>query len=142
MPFQYWCQFTIPGGSMGGRLSGGFPNNVPPTLQKDDSIVVSVTCDVSVAPNGLTGVFIYTAAGDAPSNQSTPSPFVTGANRNFVCIETCPGTVSGDSGSVTFTFPAWGYGGGQPGSYELTFVAWNQTTGLQWSEDPEFETGN
>jgi hypothetical protein len=143
MATQYTCAFSIPANSsQGGRLTGGFANNVQPTLQNGDSILVTVTCAAPPAGNTLTGAFIYTAAGNAPSNQTAPSPFVRGANKNFLCVQSYPGTPSGNSGQVTITFPAWTYAGGNPGSYEMTFVAWNQATGQQWSEDPEFETGN
>ena len=72
----------------GGKLSGGFPNGERPTLQNGDSINVSVsfTAGDSTAPNGLLqGIFVFTAAADAVSNQATPSPFVFGS-QNYACV--------------------------------------------------------
>ena len=53
-----------------------------------------------------------------------------------------PGTAQGTN--VVFNFGNWTYAGQLPGSYELTFIAINDfgTGQYQWSEDPEFETGN
>ena len=79
MPTTYPCTFTVPPGTTGGKLSGGFPNGERPTLQNGDSINVSVsfTAGDSTAPNGLLqGIFVFSAAADALSNQATPSPFV------------------------------------------------------------------
>ena len=139
MATQYPCAFSIDGGATGGRLSGGFPNGEDPTLDNGDSILVTVTCDASVGSGGLTGTFVFTGKAEGQG----PSPFVNGPNSNFVCITTYPGTPSStsDDGSMTYSFPVWSYGGNLKGSYELTFIATN-AAGLQWSEDPEFETGN
>ena len=146
MPTTYPSMFTVPPGTTGGKLSGGFPNGERPTLQNGDSINVSVsfTAGDSTAPNGLLqGIFVFSAAADALSNQATPSPFVFGS-QNYACVSgtRVAGTVQGTN--LVFNFGNWKYAGQLPGSYELTFIAINDfgTGQYQWSEDPEFETGN
>ena len=72
-----------------------------------------------------------------------PSPFVQGANNNYLCISTQPG-IAGvvGSSSTVYTFGSFTYPGSSEGSYELTFVALDASTGRQWSADPEFDTGS
>jgi hypothetical protein len=145
MPTAYPCTFTVPPGTTGGKLSGGFPNGRP-TLQNGDSINVSVsfTAGDSTAPNGLLqGIFVFTAAADAVSNQATPSPFVFGS-QNYACVSGTRVSGTAQGPNLVFNFGDWTYAGQLPGSYELTFIAINDfgTGQYQWSEDPEFETGN
>ena len=146
MPTTYACAFTVPAGTTGGRLSGGFAGGARPTLQNGDRLAVSVSFQAgdSTAPvNQLNGIFVYTAAADAPSNQADPSPFVQGGG-NFICAAGQFAAGVSQGSDKVFTFAPYIYNGGRPGSYELTFVAINDvgTAQYQWSEDPEFETGN
>jgi hypothetical protein len=149
MATNYPCAFTVTAGTAGGKLIGGFAGGARPTLQNGDSITVSVSFAAGDpnAPVNLNGYFVFTAASDA-SNQSTPSPFLNGSSQNFICL--AGGNFSSavaQGNSLVYTFQPWTYRGGKKGSYELTFVASNDTgsaqgTPMQWSEDPEFETGN
>jgi hypothetical protein len=144
MATNYPCAFTVPAGTTGGKLEGGFPNGDAPTLQNGDGIQVSVSFtagDSTVPTAPLQGIFVFTAAGDAP-NQSTPSPFVYGSN-NYACASGTSVSGAAQGTNVVFNFGTWTYAGKLPGSYELTFIAIsNVATGqYQWSEDPEFETG-
>ena len=87
MPTTYPCAFTVPPGTTGGKLSGGFTNGARPALQIGDGIAVSVsfTAGDSTAPTGpMQGIFVFTAAADAASNQATPSPFLF-ASQNYCC---------------------------------------------------------
>lgn len=133
------CNFTIPSGSTNGsRLTGnGF--NGRPQLATSDTIQVIVRYAGPNPPGTLNGYFVITPAPDA-QNQTTPSPFVNGSK--FVCHAVFG--VSQDAGGPTYTFPLFTYLGGLPGAYELTFVAEDATVtpATQWSEDPEFDTGN
>jgi hypothetical protein len=147
MSTSYPCAFVVPPESVGGKLSGGFTSGAP-TLQNGDSIVVSVSFDAANpnAPVTLTGMFVYTASPQV-SNQTTPSPFVIGANKNFVCLSSQQAPAVASGSNKVYTFAPIVYTGGQPGQYELTFIAINpngspQGDQMQWSEDPEFETGN
>ena len=134
------CTFYITESAIGGKLTGGFVNGS--VLNSGDNLVVSVVYPTQGAsPQTLTGVFVFTAAPAASSNQATPSPFVVGSSNNFVCVTSVP-SAAGVTGTnaVTYNFPAVPYAGGSPGSYELTFVAIDGD--LQWSEDPEFDTSS
>ena len=109
-------------------------------------MVVSVVYPAATgAPATLTGTFVFTESQLALTNQTTATPFLMGgANSNFLCVATkqAGGQVAGST--TVYTFPAVTYGGGLQGSYELTFVAANNAASppVQWSEDPEFDTGN
>jgi hypothetical protein len=146
MPTTYPCAFTVPPGTTGGKLSGGFANGARPALQNGDGIAVSVsfTAGDSTAPTGpMQGIFVFTAAADAASNQATPSPFLF-ASQNYCCASSILAVGTTQGTNLVFNFAAFMYGGQLPGSYELTFIAINNygTGQYQWSEDPEFETGN
>lgn len=136
------CNFTIPADSPnGGGLAGnGF--NGRPTLNSGDILQVIVRCAGSSGPANLTGRFIFSPAGDAPSSQTAPSPFLSGSKYVCYTTQTKPQD-SGSGGSITYTFDGITYGGGQQGNFELTFVAEDGSTAppTQWSEDPEFDTG-
>lgn len=141
---QYSCNFSIPAGSTGGKLSGGFVGGTP-NLLVNDSIVVSVVYpSTSGSPVTLGGAFVFSTAPDAPSSQATATPFVWSYNNAFRCflIPTATGVTVGNT--VVYTFDALNYLGGLPGNYELTFVAINNEVNppQQWSEDPEFDTSS
>jgi hypothetical protein len=135
MPNNLTCSFVLPANPMGGRLTGGgLPANA--TLQNGDSLIVVVQTTGNNPPASLDGYFVFTPAPGV--TQGPPSPFL--ANNKYLCIVEAAGTA--DPSGKNFTFPQFTYGGGQRGSYELTFVAQDPTSGTQWSEDPEFDTGD
>jgi hypothetical protein len=132
------CNFTIPANSNnGGRLTGDGFNGVP-TLQNGDTLQVIVRWAGNNPPQQINGYTMITPSGG--SSESSPSPFLT--SGNFVCY--LANTIGKDANTPSYTFPPLTYNGGEPGSYELTFVAevTSGSTTMQWSEDPEFETGN
>ena len=132
------CNFTVPSAINGGKLTGNGFNGVP-TLTSGDSLQVVVRWGGASPPAQLNGYYIVSPAPSAP-NQTTPSPFVNGSK--YVCYGAQ--SVGKDANAPTYTFPALTYAGSQPGKYELTFVAEDGSTTpkTQWSEDPEFDTGN
>ena len=157
MAVTYKCTFTLPPANAGSnsRLGGKFssvawtpqagsgngiytPKHGTPILLVGDSIQIVVNPTGNNAPTSLTGTVMISASQDAP--QSAPSPFVQNNNANaYLCLLPL-GTVSLVSG--VYTFPLTTYNNSNPGAYELTFVAQDATAGTQWSEDPEFDTGN
>jgi hypothetical protein len=145
------CKFSIPSGQVGGKLTGGFLKNdgsywpavAGPELSKDATLRLTVEHpDPQSAPERLNGIFTFSAAATAP-NQAKGSPFVD--NRGRVrCLTTASATKVVSNGKGIYTFEPISYKGGSPGHYELTFVAEDSNNGspIQWSEDPEFDTGN
>ena len=134
----YTCAFQVPAANStsGSKLIGGFPGSTAPTLAKDDQLQVTVKfLGNQSIPSSLNGYMIISPYQGA-TNQTTPSPFLNGSNP--LCFKSQSG-VTGDS-TNTFTFAALTYNGGYAGQYELTFVAENPANGVQWSEDPEFDT--
>jgi hypothetical protein len=148
MPTTYTCTFVIPsapGTSNGAKLAGsGFGNK--PVLKTGDTIQVQVQATGNSPPPTLNGYMIISPAQlQTNQSQTTPSPFVTPTLANFICFRmqqnvgasTAQGTTTYNFNALTFT-----YGGGYVGQYELTFVAEAPSLGgTQWSEDPEFDTG-
>jgi hypothetical protein len=122
----------------GGKLAGNSFNGTP-RMNNGDVLQVVVRWGSSNPPAQLTGHFIFSPAESAP-NQTTPSPFVN--SSKYVCY--ARQIVQKDANSPSYTFAGITYGGSQPGNYELTFVAEDSSTtpATQWSEDPEFDTGN
>ena len=143
---QYTCTFTIPRGTIGGKLTGGFAAGNNPKLMAGDSLIVSVILNpgnYNGNPGVLTGAFVFTAAPNASKDQTQPSPFMM-PNDAFECVALQQAQAVAQGGNAVFTFAPIPYPGGAPGSYELTFVAIDSTATppVQWTEDPEFETGN
>jgi hypothetical protein len=147
MPTTYTCTFVIPnapGASNGARLVGsGFGSK--PVLMTGDTIQVQVQATGNTAPATLNGYMIISPAQlQTNQSQTTPSPFVTATLANFICFR-MQQNVGGSSaqGKTTYNFNnlTFTYGGGYVGEYELTFVAEAPSLGTQWSEDPEFDTG-
>lgn len=136
------CNFTIPSGTKGGKLGGDFAD--ASKVMSGDDIVVIVDFPSVPGPANLTGTFVFSAAGTA--NQDFGTPFVATPGGKFVCIKSTSvaGVVLGLK--TRYMFPAMSYGGGAKGKYELTFVVADNVTNpqlpVQWSKDPEFETGN
>jgi hypothetical protein len=139
------CKYTIPAAvaKSGGRLEGGFPSNSTKILT-GESLVMTVHWAGPNAPTNLTGYFTFTASPTAPPNQTNSSPFVEAANGSYRCFIQQAAKGSGN-GPADYDFTPLNYSGGYPGYYELTFVAEAGTgtaAAIQWSADPEFETGN
>lgn len=133
------CNFTITAAGNGGNLAGnGFGNQN--NLNSGDVLQAVVHWAGQNPPSQLNGYFIFSPAGNAPPTQASPSPFVSGAK--FVCIT--QQTAQKAANAPSYTFAGLTYGGGQGGKYELTFVAEDASTlpPTQWSDDPEFDTGN
>ena len=154
------------GNPKGGRLTAANPlwtsssgNQVPsqPTLNGNtrngpagDQLQASVTfgtANSATLPSGkVTAAFTFTPANDASTGQAGASPFLAGGT--FVCstnsTQTAPQSTDTTNGTATYVFgPTPVYNGGLPGSYELTIVITDSSTSpVQWSTDPEFETGN
>lgn len=141
---QYSCKFSIPAGSTGGKLSGGFVGGTPSLVANDRIIVSVVYPSTSGNPATLDGAFVFSAAPDAPSSQTTATPFVWSYNNAFLCFYAPVANPVTVGNTVVYTFPALDYLGGLPGNYELTFVAINNNVNppQQWSEDPEFDTSS
>ena len=136
MPNTYTCNYTLPSAANGGKLTGpGFGNK--PTLAVGDQIQAVVQVTGNGGPTALAGYYVFSPAADATTSQSGPSPFFAGSN--YLCLAENAGTA--DASGKNFTFPVMTYAGGQPGKYELTFVVQDPSSGAQWSEDPEFDTG-
>lgn len=132
------CNFTVPSAANGGKLAGnGF--NGTPVMSSGDSLQIVVRWGGQNPPAQITGYWIVSPAASAPS-QTTPSPFLNGSK--YVCFSSQQ--VTKDTNGPTYTFAGLVYNGSQPGNYELTFVVQDGTTTppTQWSEDPEFDTGN
>lgn len=148
MATNYICQLNITGVGRGGKLTGpGFPGGQPPTLSAQDTLQVQITWLVQAIepPESLDGQFVFSAAPYAPSNQASASPFVQSSGYGLCWdLKTAQKTVTNNQ--TVYSFPPYTYGGGIPGQFELTFVAQGLPSGasnlVQWSEDPEFETGN
>ena len=93
----------------------------------------------------LTATFTYTPSNDAPASQVGASPFVGGGtytcSQVFAKVQPQSGR---NSPTATYVFgPTPIYNGGLPGNYELTIVIQDSSTSpVQWSIDPEFETGS
>ena len=139
MPQTYPCNFTIPANSNNGSRLVGNGFNATPRLNAGDSLNVIVRYAGPNPPASLNAMYVITPAETAPSNQTAPSPFFAGAK--YFCAG--PFTASQDASGPTFTFPTLTYNGGTPGNYELTLVVFDSANPpTQWSEDPEFDTGN
>lgn len=139
-----FCTFTIPSDSPhGGKLSGGFDSTAK--LKPGNALLVTVKHpSAATAPDKITGTFVYSAA-PAASNQATPSPFLLPTTDKFVCINSVETQGVAVGAMKHYVFQPVPYGSGLDGQYELTFVATDNTDPLnpiQWSEDPEFDTGN
>lgn len=103
-----------------------------------DQIQAVVTFNAG-APSNPVAVFTFTPAQDAATNQIGASPFLSGGT--FVCSQSFTGVQQKNS-TTTYVFgPTAPYNGGLQGAYELTIVI-TDSTGTQWSIDPEFDTGN
>jgi hypothetical protein len=130
------ANFTVPASTnAGGRLQGAGFGATTPRLNGGDSLQVVVTWGGNNAPGQLTGYFVFSPAPSAGSNQTAPSPFLNGSN--YVCYQSLTASKSGNGQQYTFssfTVPS----GAPAGNYELTLVVDN--AGVQWSEDPEFDT--
>jgi hypothetical protein len=142
MPTNNLCQLNITGVGRGGKLTGpGF--GPTPTLQKNDTLQVQVTWMVPTiaAPDVLNGHFVFSAKDE---DQANGTPFLQPSGY-VQCYDVQTGQQSQNNNQTVYTFKSYTYGGGLPGSYELTFVADAVPSGssdlVQWSEDPEFETG-
>lgn len=146
------CEFLIPRGgrNVGGKLTGGFigadrqPLPHPPLLMSGDHLKVSVVYpDLAEPPLKMTGIFVFSTAPNMP-NQSTATPFTNASGLKAVCLKVEEVGPVLERGESVYHFPAIPYGGGSLGHYELTFVAADnkKTPPVQWSEDPEFDTGN
>lgn len=149
---NYTCRFHIAASTQftGGRLTGTFDGGTTPTLSDGDSVTVIVESDF-VMPQ-LTGTWVFTAAKPTqldPTEAKLPSPFTTvvGEGHKFagqvLCLQYS--TQLGDAQSWTFGPIAYRVSDDTKNSrYELTFVAADnsQTPPVQWSEDPEFDTGS
>jgi hypothetical protein len=147
----YNCTFNIPAGTQttGGRLTGGFDSDLRP-LVNGDQITVTVISPFSLAQ--LTGNFVFTAL---PPQQpggpeaALPSPFTTQAGQGghtvsgqVLCLHYT--TIIGTATQFVFGPLTYNVADNTKSSrYELTFVAADnsQTPPVQWSEDPEFDTG-
>jgi len=148
----YNCTFHIATGTQltGGRLTGGFDGGATPALSNGDSITVTVTSDF-VIPQ-LTGNWVFTAAppiGVGGPEASLPSPFTTVIEEGHtvvgqvLCLQYS--TQYGNAQSWTFGPVTYTASDATKNSrYELTFVAADnsQSPPVQWSEDPEFDTGS
>ena len=142
------CFYIIPANLKGARLQGsGFPPTDPrPTMTSGGALTMRVhfAGNPAMAPAQLTGYFIFSAAPSAPPNQVYPSPFVDSAGH-YQCFQQQTALKSTAPGTADYDFTPLNYSGGLVGEYELTFVA-EAYTGtpnvVQWSADPEFETGN
>jgi hypothetical protein len=147
MPTNYICKLNVTGVGRGGRLTGPGFGGPTPTLSAQDTLQVQLTWLVPSIepPEPLNGHFIFSAAQDAPSNQGSGSPFLQ-SNGYCLCydVQTAQKTISNNQ--TVYSFTPYTYGGGIQGHYELTFVAEAVPSGgsdsVQWSDDPEFETGN
>jgi hypothetical protein len=147
-----FCNFTIPAGTTGGKLSGGFtqsdgtpllPTAQPPVLIGPGALRLTVTYPGTTgAPNKMRGIFVFSAAIKAP-HQAKASPFVDEQGRTRCLVKALADKVVANGNSV-YTFAPISYSAGNIGAYELTFVAANTeaTPQIQWAEDPEFDTGN
>jgi hypothetical protein len=145
----YPCTFSLPSSgnslSKGAKLLGsGF--GCIPSLMNGDTIQVTVSTTQPNPPATLNGYMIISPAQDA-SNQTTPSPFKNG--QRYICYWGQTATGQTNQGMTTYAFDVWTYTAAPAqalkGNYELTFVAEDALTNpaepTQWSEDPEFDTG-
>jgi hypothetical protein len=142
MPLQ--CNFRINVNSRGGQCLGGFPDDSP-TLSSSDYIAVNVTLTgvpANQTPPDITAYFIVSTDPKA-KNQTLATPFTQAndANSPLVCFFTrqMPGSAAVGNPPV-YSCQSPTYYGGAQGSYELTAV-FQTSTGQQYSEDPEFDTG-
>ena len=141
----YVRQISISGSGNGGRVSGSWLKdnvafNGTPKLVQNDSLQVVIQASGGNAPATLNGYMIVGPAPLAPTTQSAASPFMNGNNQ--ICVQTYA-NVSPSNNTYTFSpalvAPNPGQGTRQ---FELTFVAVDPSSGKQWEEDPEFDTGN
>jgi hypothetical protein len=140
MPLQ--CNFTIAANSRGGKCTGGFVGNS--ALGSNDYIAVTVTYtglgQNQPAP-AMEATFVVSAA-PGVQGQQAPSPF-TQANDTtspYLCAwSSSPTSTSTQPGKAIYQFQTPNYPGSAQGSYELTAVF--TVGGIQYSEDPEFDTG-
>jgi hypothetical protein len=139
MPTTVSANFTVPANtSAGGRLQGAGFGATTPRLNGGDSLQVVVTWGGNNPPGQLTGYFVFSPAPSAGSNQSAPSPFLSGTN--YLCFQSLAATKSNAGQQYTFTHTNFTVPSSAPaGNYELTLVVDNGA-GQQWSEDPEFDT--
>jgi hypothetical protein len=106
------------------------------------TVVLTWAGNPNTAPATLSGYFVFSPSPFAPPGQMIPSPFLL--NGCYRCVDMQTANKVTAPGNITYTFAGYSYAGGYQGQYELTFVA---STGqgaaqVQWSADPEFETGN
>lgn len=130
------ANFTVPANTgSGGRLQGAGFGASTPRMNHGDSLQVVVTWGGSNPPGSLTGYFVISPT--SGSNQTAPSPFVNGSN--FVCFLPLTASKSLNGQQYTFTSTLLAIpSNATAGNYELTLVV--ESAGVQWSEDPEFDT--
>ena len=109
------------------------------------SITFGTANNAALPVGPVTAVFTFTPANDALTNQAGASPFLSGGT--YLCSQSFPGgQQSGANRNLaTYTFgPTPVYNGGLMGSYELTIVITDSSSPnpVQWSIDPEFDTGS
>lgn len=130
------ANFTVPANTPnGGRLQGAGFGATAPRMNRGDDMKISVTWSGGNAPGSLTAYLIISPV--TSSNQTAPSPFVNGTN--YVCFLALSGNQDASGPKFSFSsqllkIPS----DATAGSYELTIVVENG--GVQWSEDPEFDT--
>jgi hypothetical protein len=83
----------------------------------------------------LTGYFVISPV--TASSQAAPSPFLNGSN--YVCFLPLSASKPANGQRYTFSSSLLTVPNNAPsGQYELTVVI--DSGGVQWSEDPEFDT--
>lgn len=137
-------------GNFGSKMVGSFldsdgkPMTLPPVVKSGDTVTVHVIYPGLVDPPvEMTGVFAVSAAQNAPS-QTTGTPFYKVGNGKAVCLITEMQHPKMKGGNSVYEFTPIPYHGGFRGNYELTVVVSDNKANppVQWSEDPEFDTGN
>ncbi len=131
------ANFTVPTNTnAGGRLQGAGFGATPPGLNRGDALQIVVTWGGSGPPQTLNGYFVISPV--QASNQTAPSPFVNAAG-NYVCFLQITAAKSQNGQQYTFASSVLTVPSTAPaGQYELTAVI--DSNGVQWSEDPEFDT--
>jgi hypothetical protein len=130
------ANFTVPTNTPnGGRLQGAGFGATTPRMNRGDVLTVVVSWAGNNPPGSLTSYLIISPV--TGSSQTAPSPFLNGSNYLCFLPLTANQAVNGQQytfSSPQLTIPATA----TAGSYELTLVVDNM--GVQWSEDPEFDT--
>lgn len=141
----YVRQISVNGSGNGGRVSGtwlkdGSSFTSTPTLGQGDTLQVVIQMTGNT-PANLNGYMLIGPAPNASPNQADASPFMSGNNQ--ICVQVYS-TVTPSSNTYTFApaLAAPNMNGKGARQFELTFVAVDPSTGKQWEEDPEFDTGN